>query len=54
MEAYMNELFKVVLEAILVLGILSYFFLKREERLKKTIEEEFKKYHFFNTQLNTN
>ena len=32
-----------IIEAILVSGILGYFFLKREERLKKTIEEEYKK-----------
>jgi hypothetical protein len=38
---------KVILEAILVSGILGYFFLKREERLKKTIEEELKKASLF-------
>ena len=53
MEAFMNELFKVVIEAILVSGILGYFFLKREERLKKTIEEEFKKRdRFFDARFN--
>ena len=41
-----------IIEAILVSGILGCFFLKREERLKKTIEEEFKKRDtYFNAQF---
>lgn len=43
MEAFLVTTIKVVIEAIIVSGILGYFFLQREERLKRTIEEEFKK-----------
>lgn len=46
------ETIKVVFQAIMVSGILGYFFLNREERLKKTIEAEFKKRDtFFNAQF---
>ncbi len=43
MKELINTTIQAVIEAILISGILGYFFLKREERLKKTIEEEFKK-----------
>ncbi len=43
MEDILITTVKVILEAILVSGILGYFFLKREERIKRTIEVEFKK-----------
>ncbi|MCW2121235.1 hypothetical protein [Flavobacterium sp. 7A] len=53
MEDFLVTTVKVVLEAILVSGILGYFFLKREERLKRTIEEEFKKRDkFFDVKFN--
>lgn len=43
MDDFLTTVLKIILEAVLVSGILGYFFLKREERLKRTIEEEFKK-----------
>jgi len=52
MEQIFTELIKIILEAIIVSGILGYFFLNREERLKKTIEAEFKKRDtYFNAQF---
>lgn len=53
MEELINSILKAVIEAILVTGILGYFFLKREETLKRSIEEEFKKRErFFDTRFN--
>lgn len=53
MQDILTTTIKVILEAILISGILGYFFLKREERLKRTIEEEFKKRDaFFNVRFN--
>ncbi len=53
MEDSIYTIFKAVVEAILVSGILGYYFLKREEKLKRTIEEEFKKRDkFFDTRFN--
>jgi len=44
---------KIFVEAILISGILGYIFSKREERMKKTIEEEFKKRDkFFDVRFN--
>lgn len=43
METQTGIIIKILIETILISGILSYFFTKREERMKKTIEEEFKK-----------
>jgi hypothetical protein len=43
METITEIAIKIFIEAILISGILSYFFSKREERMKKTIEEEFSK-----------
>lgn len=52
MEELLTTTFKVAIEAIIVSGILGYFFLGREERLKKTIEREFKKRDtYFNAQF---
>lgn len=49
----MNDLLQTVLQAILVSGILGFFFMQREERMKKTIEEEFKKRDkFFDVRFN--
>ncbi len=40
---------KILVEAILITGILGFYFSKREERMKKTIEEEFsRRDKFFN------
>lgn len=53
METFINNLMYALIEAVLVSGMLGYFFLKREERIKRTIEEEFKKRDkFFDTQFN--
>lgn len=44
---------KILIESILITGILGFIFSKREERMKKTIEEEFKKRDkFFDVQFN--
>lgn len=44
---------KIFIESILITGILGFIFNKREERMKKTIEEEFKKRDkFFEVQFN--
>jgi len=52
MEKMIIETMKIVFQAIIVSGILGYFFLNREERLKKTIEAEFKKRDtYFNAQF---
>lgn len=46
-------LIKIFIETILISGVIGYFITRREERLKKTIEEEFKKRDmFFNTRFN--
>lgn len=43
---------KVLVEAVLVSGIIAYFFSQREERMKKTIEAEFsKRDKFFDTRF---
>jgi hypothetical protein len=53
MQTYLELILKPLIEAVLVSGILGYFFLKRDEKIKKTIEEEFKKRDvFFNAQFN--
>ncbi|MFI0429205.1 hypothetical protein [Mariniflexile sp. HMF6888] len=43
METLTEIAIKIFVEAILITGIIGYFFSKREERMKKTIEEEFSK-----------
>jgi hypothetical protein len=43
METLSEIAIKIFIEAILISGIIGYFFTKREERMKKTIEEEFSK-----------
>ena len=44
---------KIFIGTILTSGILGYFFSKREECMKKTIEEEFiKRDKFFNARFN--
>ena len=43
METFSEIAIKIFIEVILISGILGYFFSKREERMKKTIEEEFRK-----------
>ena len=50
----LTEIFlKIVIETILVSGVIGYIITRREERLKKKIEEEFKKRDtFFNAQFN--
>jgi len=53
METITEIAIKIFIEAILISGFLSYFFSKREERMKKTIEEEFKKRNkFFDARFN--
>lgn len=53
METLTEIAVKIFIEGILVSGIIGFFFSKREERMKKTIEEEFKKRDkFFDAQLN--
>jgi len=43
METITEIAVNIFFETILISGILGYFFSKREERMKKTIEEEFRK-----------
>ena len=53
METLTEIAIKILIEAILISGILGYFFSKREERMKKTIEEEFsKRDKFFDVRFN--
>ena len=53
MEAITEIAIKISVETILISGILGYFFNKREERMKKTIEEEFsKRDKFFDLKFN--
>lgn len=53
METLTEIAVKIFIEGILVSGIIGFFFSKREERMKKTIEEEFsKRDKFFDAQLN--
>jgi hypothetical protein len=53
METITEIVTKIFIEAILISGILGYFFSKREERMKKTIEEEFsKRDKFFDVRFN--
>ena len=53
MDKYYETLLELVIQTILISGILGYIFLKREERLKKTIEEEFRKRDkFFDVRFN--
>jgi hypothetical protein len=53
METITEITIKIFVEAILISGILGYIFSKREERMKKTIEEEFKKRDkFFDVRFN--
>jgi hypothetical protein len=53
METIIEIAVKIFVEAILISGILGYFFSKREERMKKTIEEEFgKRDKFFDARFN--
>jgi len=55
METMTEIAIKIFIEAILISGILGYFFSKREERMKKTIEEEFsKRDKFFDVRFNFN
>ena len=53
MEALSEIIIKIFVEVILISGIIGYFFSKREERMKKTIEEEFsKRDKFFEVRFN--
>ena len=53
METLTEILVKIIVEVILISGIIGYFFSKREERMKKTIEAEFsKRDKFFDTRFN--
>lgn len=53
METISEIVIKIFIEAILISGILGFFFSKREERMKKTIEEEFtKRDKFFDVRFN--
>ncbi len=53
METLTGIAVKVLVEAIIISGILGYFFSKREERMKKTIEEEFsRRDKFFDVRFN--
>lgn len=48
----LTSLVRIILEAVIITGLLGYVFLKRDERLKRTIEEEFKKRDaFFSAQF---
>jgi hypothetical protein len=49
METLPEIAVKILVETVIISGILGYFITKREERLKKTIEEEFKKRDAFFT-----
>lgn len=53
MNLFAEILIKIFIETILISGVIGFFILKREEILKKKIEEEFKKRDmFFNTRFN--
>lgn len=53
METFTEILLKFFVEPIVISGVIGYFLIKREERLKHTIEAEFKKRDmFFNAQFN--
>lgn len=53
METLSAMAIKIILETIIVSGVIGYFLTQREERLKKTIEEEFKKRDtFFSAKFN--
>jgi hypothetical protein len=53
METLTDIFMKVLVETILISGVIGFFITRREERLKKTIEEEFKKRDaFFNARFN--
>ncbi len=53
MEILTEIAFKIIVETVLISGILGFIFMQREERMKKTIEEEFKKRDkFYDTQFN--
>lgn len=53
METLSEIALKILIEAILISGILGYCFNKREERMNKTIEEEFsKRDKFINVRFN--
>jgi hypothetical protein len=53
METITQLIIKVCIETILISGILGYLLNKREERMKKTIEEEFnKRSTFFDARFN--
>lgn len=53
METILEILIKILVESILITGILGFIFVRREERMKKTIEEEFKKRdRFFEARFN--
>ena len=53
METITGIAIKILIEAILISGILGFFFSKWEERMKETIEEEFsKRDKFFDVRFN--
>jgi len=53
METLTELAIKIFVETILISGVIGYFFNKREERMKKTIEEEFNKRNtFFDVRFN--
>ena len=53
METITQLIIKISIETILISGIIGYYFTKREERMKKTIEEEFNKREtFFDARFN--
>jgi hypothetical protein len=52
MDTLTEIIVKIFIEAILISGILGFYFSKREERMKKTLEEEFRKRDmFYDTQF---
>ncbi len=52
MQTLLEIVINIFIEAILISGILGYIFSRREERMKKAIEEEFsKRDKFFDTRL---
>ena len=53
METFTSILVESLISGILVSGLIGYFLLRRDERIKNTIQEEFKKRDiFFNAQFN--
>lgn len=52
MESLTELFIQILMESLLITGILGYIFTRREERMKRTIEEEFRKRdRFFESQF---